>query len=140
MKIINNPNPVFWKDVVKACSFATFFHTDTWASVMAETFRLKDITRAFIFDDGTKAVLPILAKGRMFGLAYLNCRSMYPGVYGGVISEKVLTEGQRQELEEYFLSLKLTALTIVGNPMRPQPFFLDNFEKKEMFTHMLNLN
>jgi len=140
METIKNPEKTFWQDIVRASPVATFFHTDAWTEVMAEAFQLEDITCGFVFSDNTRAVLPLLAKKTRFNAAYTRCRSMVPGVYGGVISEKTLTESRHREIEAYLLSRKLTDLVVTGNPLDPNPFFSDRFRKTDKFTHILDLS
>lgn len=140
METIKNPDKTFWQDIVRASPAATFFHTDAWLAVMAKTFHLNNISCGFIFSDTTRAIIPLLAKQTRFNAAYTRCRSMVPGVYGGIISEKELTENQCREIEAYLVNRNLTDLSVNGSPLHPRPFFSDRFTKTEKFTHILNLS
>ena len=53
MKIIKNPTFKFWEEVARACDYATFFHTPTWAKITEKSHPSYRIaTKGFIFDDG----------------------------------------------------------------------------------------
>jgi len=62
MKVIEKINSTFWEDVARNCSYATFFHSRNWAELMSKTFSYIDITKGFIFDDGTRVVFPFMKK------------------------------------------------------------------------------
>ena len=61
MKIKIWPDVPFWDELVKKSPESTFFHTHLWHEIVAETYRDYSIaTRGFEFDDGTRAIFPLI--------------------------------------------------------------------------------
>ena len=138
MQVIENPSIDFWQAVARACPYATFFHTPLWAQLICQTFAYQNLSRAFVCDDGTRVVLPLVGHKRAFGKVLSGCRSMAPGVYGGFIADGPLTPELITAIEDSLLSGPLADLTLIGNPL--QPYMLsEKFNRRELVTHVLRL-
>ena len=137
MEIIDNVQQKLWDDIVLNADGSTYFHTYEWAKIIEQSFPNYSIaTKAFVFDDGITAILPLIQSKRFFGFrkSYV---SMVPGVYGGLISNDGLTPAQVDEIYNHVV-IKCSNLKVVGNPYIEQyvpPFF----HKDSMFTHVLDL-
>lgn len=137
MKVFNHVDFEEWQEIADKCEYATFFHTSAWAKIIEQSFPNNSIaTKAFIFDDGVKAILPLIQSKRFFRLrkSYV---SMVPGVYGGIISNKKLIPEQVSEIYKY-IAKKCSYLMIVGNPYFEQdmPVF---FHTNILSTRVLDL-
>jgi len=122
MKVIEKINSTFWKDVARNCSYATFFHTRNWAELMSKTFSYIDITKGFIFDDGTRAVFPFMKKKSPLLKGFLYDYISGPSyVYGGPISDGELNKQKLDEIIEYIISSceRYHKIIIRGNPFGP---------------------
>jgi len=137
MKIIDKVSHSFWPDIAENCPYATVFHTPYWSDVMSKTFDYTDITKGFIFDDGTKVVLPFMRRKRLIFDEYI---SGPPFVYGGPISISEIKEGHIQELAEYIKTIAEPYKTIIirGNPYQ-KTFVFDGFSKVNDHSHILDL-
>jgi len=104
---------------------------------MSKTFDYTDITKGFIFDDGTKVVLPFMRRKRLIFDEYI---SGPPFVYGGPISISEIKEGHIQELAEYIKTIAEPYKTIIirGNPYQ-KTFVFDGFSKVNDHSHILDL-
>jgi hypothetical protein len=122
MRVIERVDSSFWEDVARGCPHATFFHTPYWSELMASTFSYLDITKGFIFDNGTRAVFPLMCRKRSLLQGFLmDFISGPPYYYGGPISDKELTPQQLDEIMEYIQSIFKNYYRIVirGNPFGP---------------------
>jgi hypothetical protein len=134
------PDIPFWEEVVKKNPGSTFFHTPLWHEIVTRTYQDYAIaTRGFQFDDGTRAVFPILqtkAGGQLKGKARL--KSSVFGGYGGIIAERELSPVEQQPIYDYLLSLK-ASVSVDGNPFSHytlhKPFTL-----RKDFTHSFRLD
>jgi len=94
MKVFNEVDFEEWKEIADKCEYATFFHTPTWSKVFAETYPEMEITtKKFVFNDETKAILPLIKVKTVKGL-FNNYLSNVAGTYGGWISNKNLSNKQ----------------------------------------------
>src|SRR4030043_2266777 len=136
MRVLENVSQTFWEDVSKSCSYATFFHTVYWSKLMEKTFSCINITKGFIFDDGTRAVLPLVHRKRraLKGFMAVNdCVSGFPYVYGGPIADRKISEQQLGELSNYISTglRKYHTILIRGNPYGPNMKPIDFKEVKD---------
>ena len=139
---ILNPVPIdFWQQIAGQCSWATFFHTPGWSSVLTETFpefTMESI--GFITQSGARGVIPFLAaeKKRLFK-TIKKYRSMEPGVYGGIIADGEIGQEEIDYIIQYITSMKHTEGRIIGNPFKNFAFS-PPLVKKEMSTYILDLS
>ena len=137
MEIIDNVQQKLWDDIVLNADGSTYFHTYEWAKIIEQSFsNYSIVTKAFIFDDGVKAILPLMQSKRFFGFR-ISYFSMVPGVYGGILSNGKLTLEQVSDIYKS-ISKECSYLSIMGNPYLKQdmPTF---FNADSMFTHVLDL-
>ena len=98
MEIIDNVQQKLWDDIVLNADGSTYFHTYEWAKIIEQSFsNYSIVTKAFIFDDGVKAILPLMQSKRFFGFR-ISYFSMVPGVYGGILSNGKLTLEQVSDI------------------------------------------
>ena len=139
MKAINNISENFEHEVISKADYATFFHTSTWAQIIVENFPEYDIaTRGFVLEDGSRAILPMLAKkvgARGFFKSYY---SMIPGVYGGVIAERPLSNEELSTIYGSLMNAGTVQLIIWGNPYR-ESHLADGCDCRPRFTHVVDL-
>ncbi len=126
----------FWLDVARRCPYATYFHTPVWAQLMATVHpRLSLATRGFQLCDGARAVLPLLSYDD--GFLFRGYESMAPGVYGGPIAERLLTDSEVNEILDSTTGLRIGFLRVFGNP------FLECFratpDRASDFTQVIDL-
>lgn len=119
MRILDKVSQAFWEDVAKSCPYATFFHTPYWSKLMEKAFSCMDITKGFIFDDGTRVIFPFIRKKQSFFLGIFDdyiSGLLY--VYGGPIADREMTKQQLDEIIEYINSVfKMhNRILIRGNP------------------------
>ena len=141
MRVIEKVKKTFWLEIAKNCPYATYFHTPYWAELMAKTFSYIDITKGFIFDDGTRVVFPLMCRKRNLLKGLLSDYvSGPPYVYGGPISDTKLNTQQIDEIIEY---IKRTfkyynSILIRGNPFT-QNITVPGFQKVEDFNYVVEL-
>jgi CelD/BcsL family acetyltransferase involved in cellulose biosynthesis len=84
-------DPDEWQAIADGSSSATFFHTPLWFSVFAVGNPATKVSaRMYCFEDGTKAVFPLLVRTRAGGLLRV-AESSPAGCYGGWVSGDPLT-------------------------------------------------
>jgi CelD/BcsL family acetyltransferase involved in cellulose biosynthesis len=85
-----------WSEVAARCPGATFFHTPLWLRTYARAHPgMRVATRAFAFEDGARAILPLVVHRRLGGLISIHA-STPATCYGGWISpEPLLPEHAR---------------------------------------------
>jgi hypothetical protein len=141
MRVLN-PAPLdFWQDVAETCSWATYFHTPGWALVIAKTFpQYAPATIGFIMESGSRAVIPfVVEEKKKFLKTGKRYKSMEPGVYGGLVADRELSQPEVDEILDYVLNIKNTEGRIVGNPFK-QILFPPQMKTKEMYTQVLDLS
>ena len=137
MEIVENVQQKLWDEIILNANGSTYFHTYEWAKIIEQVFRNHSIaTAAFIFDDGVKAILPLIQFKRLLGLRK-SCFSMVPGVYGGLISNESLTPEQVEKIYSHIVK-KHSDINIFGNPYI-ENYMPEFFHKDEIFTHVLDL-
>lgn len=139
MQIKDWPDVPFWQESVQASSESTFFHTPLWHEIVVKTFKNYTIaTKGFIFDDGSKAVLPLIqtkAGGLLRGRSQL--KASLSGCYGGVIAANKISEDRQNQIYDYITSLKAN-VSIGGNPFAAYTL-PDTFKTKKVFTQLVSL-
>ncbi|MEI6126540.1 MAG: GNAT family N-acetyltransferase [Pseudomonadota bacterium] len=140
MKIENPVSNDFWHAVAVKCPWATYFHTPAWAACMARTFPEYTVSGiGYIMEDGTRVVLPAVAREKKRLLSRKkDYKSMEPGVYGGFIAEKILSQDATAILSRYLLAMRSAAGRIVESPFQPLHLSAP-FTAKGMFTHVVDL-
>jgi hypothetical protein len=138
VKTIRRPSFETWEHVASKCTYATFFHTPTWAQIVAETFAEFHIyTMGFLLDDGVIAIVPLV--GTVEQNRYFKWyESMFPGGYGGAVAERDLTA---HELDDIFRRLARTDaayLHVMGNPYVDQNL-PPTYRRTQQYTHLLDL-
>ena len=141
MRVIEKVKKDFWEDVAARSSHATFFHTPHWSDIISKTFGHTDITSGFMFDDGTRAVFPLMCRNPKFTMGLLHDYvSGPPYVYGGPIAEKELTSQQLAEILAYIRSrcTAYSSILIRGNPYARQ-LTLQGFKEVKDHSHVTEL-
>ena len=141
MKVIEKVGRSHWIDVAQSCPYATYYHTPYWADLMGKTFFYKDITKGFVFDDGTRVILPFMYKKRSFLKGGLNDYiSGPPYTYGGPISERKLDAQELNEINEYITHTfkNYNTILIRGNPLT-RNLAISGFQRVEDCSYVLEL-
>ena len=141
MQITTWPDVPFWEELAAAHPTATFFHSPLWHTIVTGAYPEYGIgTQGFIFEDGSKAVLPMIQtkKGRLLrGKARLKS-SVFRG-YGGILAETGVTIAQQEEIYAY-LSGRRATITVDTNPFLATAIQLpQDFVCREDFTQALAL-
>lgn len=77
-----------WREIVENNPSATFFHTPAWMEIFCRTFpKWENATFGIEFEDGNRAVFPLMRRQTIRGIRSYWHESMAPGVYGGPIFE-----------------------------------------------------
>jgi hypothetical protein len=138
MKVFNEVDFEEWQEVADKCEYATFFHTPTWSKVFAETYPEMEIaTKKFVFDDGTRVILPLIKTKAIRGL-FSSYVSNIAGVYGGIISEREIKEEETNEIFTRLTKGNIANVSVTGNPLFDHNL-PKQFKTKEDFTQIINL-
>lgn len=122
-----------WDDVVRACPYASFFHTRAWAELFEKTLGTwKSDPVAVEFSDGNVAVLPLVRR-----VDSEHRESMVPGMYGGPLFLKTPTE---EHLEGFQGHLWFKDIFVLDNPFAPFNWDPDGLIKWRMHTHLTDLS
>jgi len=127
-----------WQDIVGKSPSATFYHTTAWREILCETFpKWKDATLAIEYEDGNRAIFPMLRHSLVGALSFYWHESMVPGAYGGPIFQSPPSSGHNEVIEKILANYN--NLLIVSNP------FFDwhcggNFKRYETFIQTLRLS
>ncbi len=140
MKVINKVSQELWDDVASKCDYATFFHTYTWAKIITDTYdNYKIATKAFIFDDGTRVIFPLIETSSSLKGFARTYQSMIPGVYGGPLSDKEVLDDKTKSIFRSLINSRTKYISILSNPFLR--FDLNGYYKaKSCFTHLLTLD
>jgi hypothetical protein len=140
MKVIENPSIEFWEKVATQCEGATFYHSPLWSKVLTETYsHYKILSKGFLFDDGSKAILPLLGYKRgSFFKKTTRLKSMGFGSYGGLVASGNWSDEKSEQVFSW-LQERSASVYVDGNP-----FFACNlpecFSKQQKSTYALRLN
>jgi len=140
MKVIENPSMEFWEEVVTRCEGATFYHSPLWSKLLAETYsHYKVLAKGFLFDDGSKAFLPLLGYKRgSFFKKTTRLKSMGFGSYGGLVATGNWNEDKNEQVYNWLKSSG-ASIYIDGNPF--YTYDLPTcFSRKQRSTYALRLN
>lgn len=139
MEIKKWPDVTSWEQIVQKSPEATFSFTPLWHEIIVQTYTSYRVaTREFLFDDGTKAVIPFIqtrATGLLKGAERL--KSSVFGGYGGIIAEKTLSPSQQNQIYHYLTNLK-ASISIDTNPFSHYTL-PDGFQTRKNFTQVLCL-
>jgi hypothetical protein len=138
MQIIEHPTTALWQQVVNQCSYATFFHTPTWAQIIVNTFPQYHIeTKGVVLDNGTIAIVPLVASVER-NHYFKWYESIYPGVYGGVIAERNLTQTEIDWVFQRLINIRMAYIHIMSNPYSNHGLPA-HYKTTTEFTHLLQL-
>ena len=143
MKVIETIKHDYWEDIARICPHATFFHTPYWSDLMTKTFSSVDLTKGFLFDNGTRVVFPLIREKSSSLRKFLRWDNYVSGAaytYGGLISDRPLNMGQLDEIADYMGSMvkKHHMFVIRGNPFTTIRS-LPGFKKIEDTSHVFEL-
>jgi len=140
MNIIDRITEDVWVDVARRCPWATYFHTPSWASVITATFPQYSVaSMGFELEGGLRGVLPLVCRKKKGVLVKkTDCKSMEPGVYGGIIADGDPSRNDIARVTEYLCSRKGSVGRIVETPFK-QLNLASPFISKELTTHILDL-
>ncbi|HXF04758.1 MAG TPA: GNAT family N-acetyltransferase [Blastocatellia bacterium] len=140
MTVLDPAPPELWDRVCNTCSYATFFHTRTWAELLVKAFpECKPATRAYIFDNGTVAVLPLIERQAGLKGFFRSYESVAPGVYGGLIADGDLSPAQVESVYRSLRDGRTAQVTVIGNPYAPWTL-PEAFRTSLLFTQSLRLD
>ena len=141
MNILNHPDNELWQDIAGKCSWATYFHTPQWAELIEKTYPDYRVSATgFIFDSGARVILPSVSRCKKgFFRNKIELKSMQPGVYGGIISDRDLSEDETGKVALCLLKKKKSSGRIVESPYR-QFNMSAEFKVKDLFTHIVDLS
>jgi len=139
MEILESVDDAFWWEIVQDCPNATFYHTPLWhrLAVHADSTR-QDCTLGAVFENGTRAVFPLLRERRMLQ-KYV---STFAGCYGGIVADGPLPDAEVQSLYEEVFSKNGKKFKFISNPIaddEPTPNLSDG-DVEHDFTHILELD
>ena len=107
----------FWEDVASQSRCATFYHTPLWVKTLAEAYpEFEAASKGFIFEDGTRAIIPLLCSRHGLLKKKLRYKSLGFGSYGGPAHVGTWDAAKNEALYRYFKSKKVS-LHIDGNPL-----------------------
>lgn len=139
MKVIDNVPRDLWDHVVVRCGYATFFHTSTWAEIMTQTHpRFRIATKGFVLDDSAVAVVPLMAtteRNRYFKWY----ESMLPGVYGGAVAERNLTQTEINSIFRHLANARTAHIHVMGNPYTDHEL-PPSYNRSPLYTQVLSLD
>lgn len=135
--VINNVDETMWQEIVDESPIATFYHSPAWTKILCETFpKWQNATFGLEFEDGNRAVFPMMRRPLIGILPFYWYESMVPGAYGGPIFQFPPAlkhyDAINRELTKY------NNLLVVGNPFsdwHPDK----NLQKYETFIQILRL-
>jgi hypothetical protein len=138
MKVIENPPIELWNQVISRSEYATFFHTPAWAHIIVETYpHFYIATKGFVLDDGTVAIVPLVAAAERNGF-FKWCESMFPGGYGGAVAERNLIQAEIDHIFQYLTNAHTAYIHVMGNPYIDQSL-PPSFSRSLQYTHVLDL-
>jgi CelD/BcsL family acetyltransferase involved in cellulose biosynthesis len=139
MNILEDPSADFAWAVVDDCPYATFYHTPLWHRLAVESGAAhKDRAFGVEFDNGTRALLPLLQKRRMLQ-EYV---STFAGCYGGLVADGPIPDEAAATFFEHVLSLRGKQFLFTSNPLA-SPVASPSLRSDDVeadFTHILELD
>lgn len=138
MRVIEKPSVELWDQVVSRSEYATFFHTSSWAQVLAQTYPHFHIaTKGFVLDDGVVAIVPLVGateRNRYFKWY----ESMFPGVYGSAVAERNLTQAEISFIFQHLANARTARIHVMGNPYADHDL-PPSYSRSPLCTHVLSL-
>lgn len=139
MEILSEPDVDFLWDVVRDCSYATFYHTPVWHQIaegVAPAHQSRPVGARL--DNGTRVVLPLL-KIRPMLSRYV---STFAGCYGGLVADGPIPEGDATTLFRHVFSQSAKTFKFISNPIKEETRLpdLSSGEVEEDFTQILTLD
>ena len=106
MKVIEAPSLEMWEEVASQCEWATFYHSPLWSKVLTETYSHYLISaKGFLFDDGSKALLPLIGYKRgSFLKKRVRLKSIGKGSYGGLVATGNWNEDKNEQVYNWLKS------------------------------------
>mgnify|MGYP000916899180 CR=1 FL=1 len=140
MEVITLPGRDIWDSIVRNTRHATFFHSPAWITILEKTYPgYRNNTRAFIFENGSRAILPLMVeRGRGVIFKKAKHKSMPLGVYGGIISAAQLSADERQAIFRHLTASDIHDLKLVAAPLDNQEYPA-HFKRTPLLTHLLSL-
>ena len=139
MRVIENPSVESWDQAVSRSEYATFFHTSTWAQIIAQTYPHFHIaTKGFVLDDGVVAIVPLLGTAER-NRYFKWYESMFPGVYGGPVAERNLTQTEINYIFQHLANKRTARIHVMGNPYTEYDLPL-GYSRTPIYTHVLSLD
>ena len=132
-----NLDDVTWQEIVDKNPSATFYHTPTWTKILCDTFpKWENVTIGFEFEDGNRAVFPMLRRSIIRSTPFYWCESTVPGAYGGAVfqfpANKIHHDIINREISKY------RNILVVSNPFSDwQP--TGNFRRYDTFIQVIRL-
>lgn len=119
MEILENPPRAFWEDVARQSQAATPYHALLWPESLAAEYPDYQVAAiGCVFDDGTRALLPMLRSARGFLKRTVRYKSFGFGSYGGPIYTGSWDEEKAEALFSFFRD-RTVSLHLDGNPLWP---------------------
>jgi CelD/BcsL family acetyltransferase involved in cellulose biosynthesis len=127
-----------WADIAAGCPHATYFHLPAWLAAFAAAYpSMRVTTRMIEFEDGGRAVFPLLSRSRAGGV-YTAHTTSAAGCYGGGISADPLGPGHSRGLLRWAQST-LPNLYWRINPLEPHAAVLTDAVTEPDSTELLSL-
>jgi hypothetical protein len=129
-----------WTALCLKSAEATPFHTPQWARALRAAFpALREATRLFHFSDGATAVVPMQESGPPG--AFCRRVSVEPGVYGGPVGDRHLTDAHLRALTAHYAASAPGGCAIVGNPFSTWSLSPSaGYQRTPLLTHVLCLD
>ena len=141
MHIKKWPDIAFWQEIASASPASTFYHTPQWHDIVTAAYPDYAVaTTGFIFDDGSRAVVPCIQtkKGRPL-LGKSRLKSSVFGGYGGIVASDNLSAGKQQEIYDYLVKQR-ASISLDTNPFfAPTAKLPEAFDCRQDFTQALEL-
>lgn len=139
MTVIDNPPVELWDQVVSQSEYATFFHTSTWAQILAQTYPHFQIsTKGFVLHDGVVAIVPLMDISEQ-DRSFKWHESMFPGVYGGAVAERHLTQAEISYIFQHLAKARTACIHVIGNPSTDYTL-PSSYSRSLLCTHVLTLD
>lgn len=136
-KLLINVDDDLWCEIANSSGLTTFYHTPAWTNILCETFpKWKNATFGLEFEDGNRAVFPVLQRSIISSLPSYWHESTVPGAYGGPIFQFPAYPEHYEAVDQELI--KYRNILIVSNPF--SDWHPDgDFTRYETFIQMLRL-
>lgn len=141
MQITTWPDIPFWEELAAAHPAATFYHSPRWHELVTGAYPgYATATLGFTFDDGSRAVLPLIRTkkgGLLRGKARL--KSSVFGGYGGILAEPGEAAARQVDLYRHLASQRATIALDMNPFLDRSPALPPEFTTRQDFTQALAL-